>query len=122
MRTATRWFAIPIRTSRGSFWLVNMLLDGVAEDGRVLHLAVAHRARGQRRDVVAGDRHGAVHLDLGGRDAVGLDVQADDAALAADGLREGVLSPGRHEGLVRAGALADLNRRKPRGDLSAEAS
>ena len=26
VRTATRWLAIPIRTSRGSFWLVNMSL------------------------------------------------------------------------------------------------
>ena len=56
VRTATRWLAIPTRTSLGNFWLANSSLIASPSSGRIVDLAVANRAGGERSDAEAGRR------------------------------------------------------------------
>ena len=91
VRTATRWLAIPMRTSRGNFWLANRSLIASPERGRVVDLAVAHGARGERRDAEALDGRRPVDAELGGGDAAGLDVEPDDLLRAPERLRQRIL-------------------------------
>ena len=60
-------------------------LERVRERVRVGHLALVKDAGGQRGDAVAGDLGAAVYADLGGRDAPGLEVEADEALLLGRG-------------------------------------